>query len=311
MRLIDGQMIAASLRQEVTGIADRLRAGGTTPTLAVVVPTDDEASAWYVRSIQHAATRVGIECVVDQLHNPSAAMLTKRLDALSVDPAVHGIICQTPLPNGLSFDEITMHIDPVKDIDGANPTNLGRLVSGQTTHPPSTAAAVLELLHREQVHVPGSRAVVVGRSITGGKPVALLLLAEHATVTICHSQTVDLQAVCAEADILVVAIGYPQMIDASYLKSGATVIIVDIGTDPVHDGAATIGDSRLAELDGAITPASDCVGSVATMMLMKHTAHAAAEQEPRGSFVTPRPWTQRLRPRQRQKSRHREPAPVL
>jgi methylenetetrahydrofolate dehydrogenase (NADP+)/methenyltetrahydrofolate cyclohydrolase len=275
MRLIDGRAIAAAISAEVATAAERLRTDGTAPTLAVVVPTDDEASAWYVRSIQRTAAKVGIDCVVDQLQDPAADELAKRLEALSLDPTVHGIICQTPLPAGLTLDDIAGHIDPAKDVDGANPTSLGRLAAGLNTYPPATAAAVLEILHREQVPLSGARAVVVGRSTVVGKPAALLLLAQHATVTVCHSRTVDLPALCAEADVLVLAIGRAQMIDASYVKRGA--VVIDVGTNPTDDGTI-VGDAEQESVStqaGALTPVPGGVGPVTTILLMRHTIAAA------------------------------------
>jgi len=275
MRLIDGRAIAAAISADVTATTERLRAGGVTPTLAVVVPTDDEATAWYVRSIQRTAAKVGIECLVDQLADPGGDELAKRLDAHSHDPAVHGIICQTPLPEGVVLDDIAGHIDPAKDVDGANPTCLGRLAAGLSTYAPATAAAVLEILRREEVPLTGARAVVVGRSTVVGKPAALLLLAENATVTVCHSRTVDLPATCAEADVLVLAIGRAQMIDASYVKPGA--VVIDVGTNPTDDGSI-VGDAdqeSVATRAGALTPVPGGVGPVTTMLLMRHTVDAA------------------------------------
>ena len=277
MRLIDGRAIAAAITEEVTAAVAELTAAGTTPTLAVVVPTDDEATAWYVRSIERAATKVGIACRVDTLDNPDGEAITKHLDALSADPAVHGIICQTPLPPGVSLDAVGAHIDPAKDIDGANPVSLGRLAAGLPTYPPATAAAVLEILHREQVPLAGIRAVVVGRSTVVGKPAALLLLAEHATVTVCHSRTADLAAVCAEADVLVAAVGRTHLVGARHIKPGATVI--DVGTNPTPDGGlAGDVDPTGAGHAAALTPVPGGVGPVTTMLLMRHTARAAADR---------------------------------
>lgn len=277
MRLIDGRAIAATVAEEVSAKAERLRAVGTTPTLAAVVPTDDEASSWYVQSLQHAAACVGIECVVDTFRDAGPDGLPKRLDALSADPAVHGIICQTPLPSGLTPQAVAERIDPAKDVDGVNPMSVGRLAAGMAAYPPATAAAVLQVLRHKHIAMAGARAVVVGRSAVG-KPVAHLLLAEHATVTVCHSKTVEPSAVCAEADILVVAVGHPKMIDAAYIKPGATVVIVDVGTDPT-DNSDLVGDDANAiadvSVDGAIVPVRAGIGSVTTMMLMRHTAHAA------------------------------------
>jgi methylenetetrahydrofolate dehydrogenase (NADP+)/methenyltetrahydrofolate cyclohydrolase len=275
VKLIDGRAIAASITDEVTAAVAALITAGTTPTLAVVVPTDDEATAWYVRSIQRAATKVGITCRVDTLDHPDAGTLTKHLDTLSADPSVHGIICQTPLPPGLSLDDVGAHIDPAKDIDGANPLSLGRLAAGLPTYAPATAAAVLEILHHEKVALTGTRTVVVGRSTVVGKPAALLLLAEHATVTICHSRTADLAAVCAEADILVAAVGRTHLIGAAYIKPGA--VVIDVGTNPTDDGGlAGDVDPAGTELAGALTPVPGGVGPVTTMLLMRHTATAAS-----------------------------------
>jgi methylenetetrahydrofolate dehydrogenase (NADP+)/methenyltetrahydrofolate cyclohydrolase len=274
-RLIDGKAIAAAIAGEVEAAVARLSDQGVVPTLAVVVPTDDDATAWYVRSIQRTAAKVGIECRVDQLEKPTGDDLTARLDALSADPAVHGIICQTPLPPGLSLDGVGGHIAPGKDVDGANPTSLGRLAAGLPTFAPATAAAVLEILRREAVPLEGRRAVVVGRSTVVGKPAALLLLAEHATVTVCHSRTADLPAVCAEADVLVLAVGRAQMVDAGYVKPGA--VVIDVGTNPTDDGSI-VGDADAASVAtraGALTPVPGGVGPVTTMLLMRQTAAAA------------------------------------
>lgn len=274
MRLIDGRAIAAAIAEEVTTAAADLTAAGTTPTLAVVVPTDDEATAWYVRSIERTATKLGITCRVDKLERPDGETITKHLDTLSADPTVHGIICQTPLPPGVTLDDVGAHIDPAKDIDGANPVSIGRLAAGLPTYAPATAAAVLEILKREQVPLAGTRAAVVGRSTVVGKPAALLLLAENATVTVCHSRTKDLAAVCAEADVLVAAVGRTHLISAPHIKPGA--IVIDVGTNPTPDGGlAGDVDPDGAERAGALTPVPGGVGPVTTVLLMRHTVRAA------------------------------------
>lgn len=277
MRLIDGRAIAASIAEEVTTAAASLTAAGTTPTLVVVVPTDDEATAWYVRSIERTAAKVGITCRVDTLDHPDGETLTKHLDMVSADPAVHGIICQTPLPAGVTLDDVGAHIDPEKDVDGANPVSLGRLAAGLPTYAPATAAAVLEILKREQVPLTGTRAVVVGRSTVVGKPAALLLLAENATVTVCHSRTADLAAVCAEADVLVAAVGRIHLISAQHIKPGA--VVIDVGTNPTPDGGLA-GDvePNSVEHAGSLTPVPGGVGPVTTMLLMRHTIQAASPQ---------------------------------
>jgi methylenetetrahydrofolate dehydrogenase (NADP+) / methenyltetrahydrofolate cyclohydrolase len=274
VRLIDGRAIAAAIADE---LASTVAGMAVAPTLAVLVPTDDEATAWYVRSIQRTAGKVGIDCRVEQLVRPDARQIADRLDALSADPGVHGIICQTPLPAGVALTDVGGHIDPVKDVDGANPVSLGRLVAGLPGYLPATAAAVLEILRRERVPLAGANAVVVGRSTVVGKPVALLLLAEHATVTVCHSRTVDLAAVCARADVLVAAVGRTHLIGADYIKPGA--VVIDVGTNPTAGGglAGDVDPDAAAGRAGALTPVPGGVGAVTTMLLMRHTALAAGD----------------------------------
>jgi methylenetetrahydrofolate dehydrogenase (NADP+)/methenyltetrahydrofolate cyclohydrolase len=273
---IDGKAIAATIVAAVTADVAALRATGVVPTLAVVVSTTDEATAWYVRSIARTAAKVGIECRVDQLDAPDHAGLAKHLDTLSADASVHGIICQTPLPAGVGLAEVGAHIVPDKDVDGANPASLGRLAAGLPTYPPATAAAVLEILRHEQVPLTGVRAVVVGRSTVVGKPAALLLLAEHATVTVCHSRTADLAAVCAEADVLVAAVGRARLLGPDYVRPGA--VVIDVGTNPTPEGGV-VGDVDTDAVAGRarlITPVPGGVGPVTTALLMRHTARASA-----------------------------------
>ncbi len=277
MRLIDGRAIAKAIAAEVTEAVSELRSAGTVPALAVVLPAEDEAARWYVRSIQRQAAKVGIDCVVHDLAGTGAGAVRDRLSELSADPAVHGIICQTPLPQGISLEVAAASIGPAKDVDGANPVSLGKLAAGLPSFAPATAAAVLEILRRERVPLSGTRAVVVGRSVVVGKPAALLLLAENATVTICHSRTKNLAGVCAEADVLVAAVGRAGLIGAGYIKPGA--VVIDVGTNPTPDGglagdvdAEAVGASGAA---GALTPVPGGVGPVTTMLLMRHTVEAA------------------------------------
>ncbi len=274
MRLIDGRAIAAALTDQVTELVTGLRRNGGEPVLAVLVPTEDEAAAWYLRSIQRATAKVGITCRAETLAELDGDQIAERLDALSADPAVHGIMCLTPLPAGLTLQDAGAHIDPAKDIDGANPVSLGRLAAGLPSFAPATAAAVLQILRSEEVPLTGTRAVVVGRSIVVGKPAALLLLAENATVTVCHSRTASLAGVCAEADVLVAAVGQAGLIGADFIKPCA--VVIDVGTNPVPGGGMTGDvDPAGAGAAAALTPVPGGVGPVTTMMLMLHTAQAA------------------------------------
>lgn len=276
MREIDGRAIAADIRARAQTDLVELQTAGTVPTLAIVVPTRDEATAWYVRSLVRTAERAGIRCRVDELDDPSGDDVRRRLSELSQDRDVHGVICQTPLPKGISLPEVASHIAPEKDVDGANPTSLGLLAAGRPSFAPATAAAVVEILKRSGPPLRGARAVVVGRSVVVGKPVALLLTGEDATVTLCHSRTSDLPAVCAQADVLVVAVGRPDTVGAAHVRPGA--VVVDVGTNPTPDGGL-VGDvsaDELAEVDGLITPVPGGVGPVTTALLLRNTVRAAA-----------------------------------
>ena len=272
MTLIDGRAIAAGI---LATVADKVTALGVAPTLAIVVPTDDEATAWYVRSIAKTATKAGVEVRQIDLHDASADVLTARLDALSADPEIHGIICQTPLPAGVTLDQVGQHIAVDKDVDGANPESLGRLAAGLPAYAPATAQAVIEILRHEKTPLKGADVVVVGRSNVVGKPAALLLLAEHATVTICHSRTRDLAAHTSRGDVLVAAVGRPRMLGAEHVKRGATVI--DVGTNPTDDGKL-VGDVDTAAVEPiakAITPVPGGVGPVTTALLLRNAVEAA------------------------------------
>lgn len=283
-RLIDGRAVAAAVSERTAKLAAGLREQGVSPALAVVVPTGDEGTAWYVRSIGRAAARAGIDCRVDELAGPdgpaSPASILGRLRELSGDPAVHGVICQTPLPDGIDLATAGAAIAVGKDVDGANPASLGMLASGVPgAFPPATAAAVMEILDHERVPLLGRRAVMVGRSNVVGKPTALLLLARHATVTIAHSRTRDLPGVCREGEVLVVAIGRAKMIGAEYVAPGA--VVIDVGTNPAGDGGL-VGDvdtEAAATHASAITPVPGGVGPVTTALLLNHTVVAAGRAQ--------------------------------
>jgi methylenetetrahydrofolate dehydrogenase (NADP+)/methenyltetrahydrofolate cyclohydrolase len=277
--LIDGRAISKAILEAVTADVAALRAAGTTPTLAIVVPTGDEATAWYVRSIARTAAKAEIVVRQVDLHEATADQLTAELDALSADEGVHGIICQTPLPKGITLDQVGQHIAVAKDVDGANPESLGRLAAGLPAFAPATAQAVVEILQREQVPLSGADVVVVGRSNVVGKPAALLLLAENATVTICHSRTRDLAAHTRQADVLVAAVGRARMLGAEHVKPGAAVI--DVGINRTEDGL--VGDvdfDAAVRRAGWITPVPGGVGPMTIAMLLRNTVVAAGAMQP-------------------------------
>lgn len=270
---LSGRQLARQLRADVAARAAALAASGRQPRLAVVTANDDGGSAAYVRSIANAAAREGIAC--DVARTTTAAGITATLAQLADDPEVHGVILQTPLPEGANLAELATAIPPAKDVDGASPESIGRLVAGLPAFAPATAEAVLTLLDHYGVKLQGRHAVVVGRSVVVGKPAAHLLLDRHATVTICHSRTADLPAVTRQADVLVAAVGRAGLIGPGYVSPGTTVI--DVGTNATPDGGlAGDVDPAVAGVAAALTPVPGGVGPVTTALLLSHVVTAAA-----------------------------------
>ena len=266
-RTLPGRELAARIRAGVAAQAAELSTAGRQPRLAVVTATDDEASAAYVRSIANAAAREGIAC--DVLRTTTANGITATLAQLGDDPEVHAVMLQTPLPDGALLADLARAIPPAKDVDGASPESLGRLVAGLPAFAPATAEAVLALLDHYQVQLRGRHAVVVGRSVVVGKPVAHLLLDRHATVTICHSRTADLSAITRQADVLVAAAGRAALIGPGYVSPGT--IVIDVGTNATPGGRVDV-----AEVAGALTPVPGGVGPVTTALLLRHVVTATA-----------------------------------
>ncbi|HWG01580.1 MAG TPA: bifunctional 5,10-methylenetetrahydrofolate dehydrogenase/5,10-methenyltetrahydrofolate cyclohydrolase [Trebonia sp.] len=270
---ISGRQLAGEIRADTTTRASRLTADGRQPRLAVVTATSDEASAWYVRSIANAAAKTGVAC--DVQHTNTVAGIAATLAQLADDPEVHGILLQTPLPENARLASLATAIPVAKDVDGASPESLGRLAAGLPTFAAATAEAVVTLLAHHHIEVAGRRAVIVGRSVIVGKPVAHLLLDRNATVTIAHSRTTDLPAVTRSADVLVVAAGRAGLIGPSHVSPGATVI--DVGTNATADGGlAGDVDPAVAAVAGALTPVPGGVGPVTTALLLSHVVQAAA-----------------------------------
>jgi methylenetetrahydrofolate dehydrogenase (NADP+)/methenyltetrahydrofolate cyclohydrolase len=300
-RILDGSAIGLAIRSEVRPAVERFTSrSGRPPGLALVLVGDDPASQLYVGSKLKSAGESGIRADIERL--PASASLdalmalVMRLNASDVHD---GILVQSPLPAGMGADaerRVFDAIDPSKDVDGFHPSNVGRLVQGRAELVACTPAGVIEILDRSNVPISGAHAVVLGRSDIVGKPMALLLLHRHATVTICHSRTRDLPAVAREADILVAAIGRPAFVTPSFVKPGATV--VDVGTTPVTDrsvierlfpegsrrrtayekrGSLVLGDVHpdVESVAGALTPVPGGVGPLTIAMLLKNTVTAA------------------------------------
>ncbi|MGD0103673.1 MAG: bifunctional methylenetetrahydrofolate dehydrogenase/methenyltetrahydrofolate cyclohydrolase FolD [Rhodopila sp.] len=272
-RLIDGKSVAAALRAEV---AAKVAATGFTPGLAVVLVGEDPASNIYVRTKDRAAREAGIEARTIRLpaETPQSDLLA-TIHILNEDPAIDGILVQLPLPRGINALAVIQAIDPAKDVDGFHPTNVGHLADGRQTLAPCTPLGVMKLLRAAGIETSGARAVVLGRSAIVGRPMARLLLAADATVTVAHSHTRDLPAECRRADILIAAVGRPEMVQADWIHLGATVI--DVGINRLPDGRL-VGDvafAACAVVAGAITPVPGGVGPMTVACLLENTLTAA------------------------------------
>jgi methylenetetrahydrofolate dehydrogenase (NADP+)/methenyltetrahydrofolate cyclohydrolase len=274
--IVEGRPVADTIEEEVRQRVAALVGGGAPPPgLEVVLCGDDPASATYVAGKSRASARVGIRSVV---HTPPASSTTGELlslvERLNADDAVDAILVQLPLPAAVDAARILDAVVPEKDVDGFHPRNLGLLAGGRPRIAPCTPAGCMELLRRHRVAVRGARAVIVGRSVIVGRPMALLLLNADATVTVCHSRTGDLAAVCREGDILVAAVGRPGLIDASHVKPGAFVI--DVGVNRVE--GRLCGDVDRASVEpvaGWLTPVPRGVGPMTIAMLMRNTVDLA------------------------------------
>ena len=280
--IIDGRQTAQRVQSRVANHAAELTAAGMQPKLAVVLVGDDPASQVYVRNKQRAAAEAGVASVFHHLSaTTTEAELIGCIHDLNDDPSVHGILCQLPLPGDLKEDLVINAIDPAKDVDGFHVVNVGLLATGQPSMVPCTPLGCLTLLREQHESLSGLRAVVLGRSNIVGKPMANLLLQNHCTVTIAHSRTEDLEALCQEADILVVAVGRPGMVKGSWIKDGATVIDVGINRIPAPERGEgrtrLVGDVDFAsasERAGALTPVPGGVGPMTIACLLANTITA-------------------------------------
>jgi methylenetetrahydrofolate dehydrogenase (NADP+)/methenyltetrahydrofolate cyclohydrolase len=278
--IIDGKSIAAELGEAVAAQTRALKDRGIEPGLAVVLVGEDPASEIYVRSKTAKTAALGMRSVLHKLPADAAESALLALVAqLNADPAIHGILVQLPLPPQIDPGKVIAALDPAKDVDGFHPVTVGRLATGLPGLKPCTPLACILLARRVRTSLEGLEAVVVGRSNIVGKPVAQLLLAENATVTIAHSRTRDLPAVCRRADVLIAATGKPEMIRGGWIKPGATVIDVGINRVPAEGGKTKIvGDVAFAEareIAGAITPVPGGVGPMTIACLMLNTLRAA------------------------------------
>ncbi len=275
--ILDGKATAKEVRQRVkTGVAELSRRTGIVPGLAVVIVGEDPASVIYTRNKAKAAKKCGMFDVLHKLpEDTSEAELLALVAELNADRKVHGILVQLPLPKTIDPDQIVAAILPEKDADGFHPVNVGRLSLGQPATIPCTPLGILTILDRYEIDVTGMEAVVLGRSNIVGKPMAALLTARHATVTVCHSKTKDLSFHTGRADLLVSAMGRPQMITGAMVKEG--VVAVDVGINRLPDGTLT-GDlefESVAEKASAITPVPGGVGPMTIATLLRNVLQLA------------------------------------
>lgn len=296
---LDGRAISRQIRREIAAGVERLTAElGRPPGLAVVLVGDDPASSVYVGSKERAARKAGFTSrVVRRPADIDQAELERTVTELNEDPEIDGFLVQLPLPDGLDEDRILELVDPAKDVDGFHPVNVGRLWSGREALAPATPSGIVEMLERSGIEIEGLRAVIVGRSRIVGKPLAALLLERNATVTLAHSRTRDLPALCRDADLLVAAIGRPAFFGLQHVAPGA--VVVDVGINRVEEAAELerlfpgdadrrvrfeekgyflVGDvdyHRVAPVARAITPVPGGVGPLTVAMLLANTLTAA------------------------------------
>jgi methylenetetrahydrofolate dehydrogenase (NADP+)/methenyltetrahydrofolate cyclohydrolase len=275
-RIIDGKAVAATVRERVRGEVEAFVVeAGRVPNLVTVIVGDDPASEIYVASKHRACEEVGMRSAHHGLgKDTSEAELLELVFALGADDDVDGILVQLPVPDQIDPDAVVAAIDPRKDVDGLTPVNAGLLAHGVPNLVPCTPAGVMELLRHEGVELEGAEAVVVGRSKLVGVPVARLLLAANATVTVCHSRTRDLPETCRRADVLVAAVGVPELLGANAIKPGA--VVIDVGINRTEDGLRGDVDFAVAaEVAAAITPVPGGVGPMTIAMLLVNTLQAA------------------------------------
>ncbi len=274
--IIDGKAIAQEVRAEWKIRADALKARGITPGLAVIIVGEDPASKVYVGNKVKACAELGLHSEHIALPaDTSESTLLAKIAELNANPAIHGFLVQLPLPKHINSDKVLLAISPNKDVDGFHPINVGALVIGNTLFPPCTPWGAMKLLEKSGVSIEGKHAVVVGRSNIVGKPMALMLLQQNATVTICTSKTVDLARYTRDADILVVATGKPQMITGDMIKPGAAVIDVGINRLPNGKLVGDVDFDSAKEVAGWITPVPGGVGPMTITMLLANTVRAA------------------------------------
>lgn len=279
MNIVDGKAVSKKVKEDVKAECEQLKAKGVTPGLAVIIVGDDPASQVYVHNKEVACEACGFYSVKYALPaETTQEELNALIDKLNKDDKINGILCQLPLPSHLDDKEVINRIDPLKDVDAFHPVNVGAIMIGDYNYLPCTPAGVMELIHSTGVDVSGKKAVVMGRSNIVGKPMAMLLLHENATVEITHSRTQNLADITKEADILVAAIGKAKFVKADMVKDGAVVIDVGMNRDENGKLCGDVDFDDVKDKCSFITPVPGGVGPMTIAMLMKNTLTAAKIQ---------------------------------
>lgn len=278
--IIDGKRISQEIKDELKAKVEQLKAEGKQAALAVIQVGNDPASSVYVNNKKKACAYIGIESLSYELPEETTEQeLLELVESLNQNDAVHGILVQLPVPKHIDADKIIQTISPKKDVDGFHPENVGNLVIGEKGFVSCTPAGIIQLLKRSNIEISGKHCVVIGRSNIVGKPMALLMLRENATVTIAHSRTQNLKELCKTADILIVAIGKPQFITAEYVREGAVIIDVGIHRDENNKLCGDVKFDEVEPLASAITPVPGGVGPMTIAMLMNNCVEAMEANE--------------------------------
>ncbi|WP_105615952.1 bifunctional methylenetetrahydrofolate dehydrogenase/methenyltetrahydrofolate cyclohydrolase FolD [Vallitalea okinawensis] len=279
--LINGKETSKKIKEELKNqVTDMIEAGMEAPTLAVVLVGDDPASQVYVNHKKKGCAFVGIRSLAYEMpETTSEEELLELIDELNERQDVHGILVQLPLPRHIDEEKVLLAIDPLKDVDGFHPFNVGSLSIGRECFKSCTPAGIIELLKRYELDIEGKNCVIVGRSNIVGKPISMMLLAENGTITICHSRTKDLKGVCKKADILIAAIGRAKMINRDYVKEGA--VVIDVGINRLDNGklCGDVDFDDVKDIAEAITPVPGGVGPMTIAMLLKNCVISAKKHQ--------------------------------
>ncbi|WP_026674916.1 bifunctional methylenetetrahydrofolate dehydrogenase/methenyltetrahydrofolate cyclohydrolase FolD [Alkalihalobacterium bogoriense] len=274
--VISGKELAIQKREEMKQEVMKLKQGGITPGLAVILIGNDPASRSYVKAKQKACEDIGVHSVLIEMEDSiSEQQLLNQIYDLNEDKAIHGILVQLPLPNHIQEQAVIEAIVPEKDVDGFHPINIGKMMIGEETFLPCTPLGIVEMIKSKGIEIAGKHVVVIGRSNIVGKPVGQLLLNEHATVTYCHSRTTNMKSITQQADILVVAVGKANFIGADYIKKGA--VVIDVGVNRLETGklCGDVKYEETKEVASFITPVPGGVGPMTITMLLHNTIEAA------------------------------------